>query len=144
MKFLWFQDFGKTPTYLEKRKQEIAKAQEEYDRYVQEHFRQGAMQQLSEQERCEILAGLKTNWEQIHHEYQVNNALVQVYDFAALMMKLGPQSLQLFVLLIWQGLSVVTDTAPKKTRKERLEAEMRQLERDIETIEKYRTIYIAN
>jgi len=44
----------------------------------------------------------------------------------------------------YQGLSVVTDTAPKKHRKERMEAEMKQLERDIETIEKHRTIYIAN
>lgn len=44
----------------------------------------------------------------------------------------------------YQGLSVVTDTAPKKARKERMEAEMKQLERDIETIEKHRVIYIAN
>lgn len=44
----------------------------------------------------------------------------------------------------YQGLSVVTDTAPKKARKERMEAEMKQLERDIETIEKHKVIYIAN
>ena len=87
-------------------------AQEEYDAYIAEHFRRGAMQCLSEQERQEILDGLKCNWERLHHEYQ--------------------------------GLSVVTDTAPKKNRKERMEAEMKQLERDIETIEKHRVIYIAN
>ena len=29
------------------------------------------MQQLTDEERREILAGLKANWEQIHHEYQV-------------------------------------------------------------------------
>ena len=44
----------------------------------------------------------------------------------------------------YQGLSVVTDTAPKKARKERMEAEMKQLERDIETIEKHKVIYISN
>lgn len=44
----------------------------------------------------------------------------------------------------YQGLSVVTDTAPKKARKERMETEMKQLERDIETIEKHKVIYIAN
>ena len=44
----------------------------------------------------------------------------------------------------YQGLSVVTDTAPKKNRKERMEAEMKQLERDIETIERHKVIYIAN
>jgi len=110
--FVHKKDFGKTPVYLEHRKQEMAKAQEEYNRYVAEHFQRGAMQSLSSREREEILNGLKANWEQIHHEYQ--------------------------------GLSVVTDTAPKKNRKERMEAEMKQLERDIETIEKHGVIYIAN
>ena len=44
----------------------------------------------------------------------------------------------------YQGLSVVTDTAPKKARKESLEAQMKQLERDIETTEKHKIIYIAS
>ena len=44
----------------------------------------------------------------------------------------------------YQGLSVVTDTAPKKNRKERMEAEMNQLERDIELLEKHSNIYIAS
>lgn len=43
----------------------------------------------------------------------------------------------------YQGLSVVTDTAPKKARKESLEAQMKQLERDIETMEKHKVIYIS-
>lgn len=106
------QDYGETPIYLAKRQKEIKRAQEEYDAYVAEHFRRGAMHQLSSDERAQILGGLKKNWEEIHHQYQ--------------------------------GLSVVTDTAPKKNRKERMEAEMKQLERDIESIEKHRVIYIAN
>jgi len=44
----------------------------------------------------------------------------------------------------YQGLSVVTDTAPKKNRKERMEAEMNQLEKDIDLLEKHSNIYIAN
>jgi hypothetical protein len=44
-------DFGKIPDYLEKRKQEIEQAQIEYDAYIRERFRQGAMKQLSEHER---------------------------------------------------------------------------------------------
>ena len=44
----------------------------------------------------------------------------------------------------YQGLSVVTDTAPKKNRKERMEAAMKQLERDIEMLERHRVIYVAN
>ena len=87
-------------------------AQEEYNAYVAEHFRRGAMNQLTHDERDRILDGLKKNWEEIHEQYQ--------------------------------GLSVVTDTAPKKNRKERMEAEMKQLERDIESIDKHKVIYIAN
>ncbi|XP_053266069.1 enkurin [Podarcis raffonei] len=44
----------------------------------------------------------------------------------------------------FQSLSVEIDTLPKKLHKERLEAEMKQLEHDIQTIEKHRIIYIAN
>ncbi|KAM4687341.1 enkurin [Discoglossus pictus] len=44
----------------------------------------------------------------------------------------------------YQSLSVVIDTPPKKAHKERLEAEMRHLERDIELIERHKIIYIAN
>lgn len=106
------QDFGETPQYLLKRREEIRRAQEEYDAYIAEHFRRGTMKQLTREEREHILAGLKANWEEIHKEYQ--------------------------------GLSVVTDTAPKKNRKERMEAEMKQLERDIQVIEKHTQIYIGN
>lgn len=111
-KYVNKKEFGKTPAYLERRKAEVERAQQEYDAYVQERFQQGAMKSLTEQQRQDILDGLKKNWEELHHQYQ--------------------------------GLSVVTDTAPKKARKERMEAEMKQLERDIETIEKHKVIYIAN
>lgn len=43
----------------------------------------------------------------------------------------------------YQGLSVITDTAPKKARKERMEAEMKQLEKDIELIERHQRLYIS-
>ena len=33
------QDFGNTPMYIERRKEEIQRAQDEYDQYVAEHFR---------------------------------------------------------------------------------------------------------
>lgn len=44
----------------------------------------------------------------------------------------------------YQGLSVVTDTPAKKARKERMEANMKQLEKDIEQIEKHPIIYVDN
>nr|XP_015207455.1 PREDICTED: enkurin isoform X1 [Lepisosteus oculatus] len=111
-KFVKKKDYGHTPEYLLQRKEEVRRAQEEYDEYVKERLRQGAMKQLSEEERETVLQGLKQNWEVLHRQYQ--------------------------------GLSVVTDTTPKKNRKERLELQMKQLEGNIELVEKHKTIYIAN
>ncbi|KAG8573666.1 hypothetical protein GDO81_012488 [Engystomops pustulosus] len=111
-KYIKKKDYGSTPEYLAKRNEEVRRAQEEYDAYVRQRLRMGAMKQLSEEERQSVLEGIKKNWDQLHHEYQ--------------------------------GLSVVIDTPPKKAHKERLEAEMRQLERDIDMIERHKVIYIAN
>ena len=99
------------PQYLEHRKEEMSVAQREYEEYIQESMRRGQMDQIERDKREELLAGLKKNWEELHHQYQ--------------------------------GLSVVTDTATKKARKERMEAAMKQLEKDIELIERHRVIYIA-
>ncbi|CAG5134770.1 unnamed protein product [Candidula unifasciata] len=105
-------EFGEVPVYLTKRREEVKRAQDEYDQYVAESFKRGALRQLTEEERGAILDGLKANWEDIQDQYQ--------------------------------GLSVVTDTIPKKCRKERLEAQMKQLEKDIELFEKHKIIYIGN
>jgi len=111
LKYVKKGNYGETPNYLTKRKEEAEQAQEEYDHYVKDSMRKGAMKELNGEERQMTIAGLKCNWEEIHHQYQ--------------------------------GLSVVTDTAPKKNRKERMEAEMNQLEKDIELLEKHPKIYIA-
>lgn len=110
-KYCQKQEYGKVPSYLEQRKKEMGEAQEEYDRYVAESLQRGQMEKVQQEEREVLLAGLKKNWEELHHQYQ--------------------------------GLSVVTDTAPKKARKERMEAEMKQLEKDIELVERHKMIYIA-
>ncbi|XP_030908385.1 enkurin isoform X3 [Melopsittacus undulatus] len=44
----------------------------------------------------------------------------------------------------FQGLPVEMDTIPKKLNKEKLEIQMKQLEHDIDVIEKHKIIYIAN
>ncbi|XP_043945770.1 enkurin [Protopterus annectens] len=111
-KYLKKKDYGKVPNYLVQKNEEIKQAQEEYDAYIKERLRQGAMKQLSDAEREDMLQGLKKNWEELHHEYQ--------------------------------GLSVVIDTLPKKFHKEKLELEMKQLEKDIDLIERHKIIYIAN
>lgn len=41
-------------------------------------------------------------------------------------------------------LSVVIDTVPKKHRKERMEADMKQLEKDVELFELHPVIYVTN
>jgi len=110
--FVHKKEFGEVPMYLTKRKEEVKRAQEEYDQYISEQIRRTALRQLTNDERAAIIDGLKANWEDIQDQYQ--------------------------------GLSVVTDTAPKKNRKERMEAQMKQLERDIELFEKHKVIYIGN
>ncbi|XP_042187987.1 enkurin [Callorhinchus milii] len=111
-KYLKKKDFGKTPQYITERKEEVKRVQEEYDAYVKEYMRKGAMKQLTEEERDAVLQGLKKNWEELHHEFQ--------------------------------GLSVVIDSLPKKNNKLRLEASMKNLEKDIDLIERHKTIYIAH
>merc|ERR1712004_615558 len=63
-------DFGSTPNYIVKRADEMRRAQEEYDLYVKEHMRRGAMKQVGGAEHEEILMGLKQNWEEAMLQYQ--------------------------------------------------------------------------
>lgn len=111
-KYIKKKDYGQTPEYLQQRHEEAQREQEEYDNYVKERMKEGAMKQLPEEERQQILQGLKKNWDELHHQFQ--------------------------------KLSLVIDTASKKHKKEHLEIKMKQLEKDIELMERYRIIYIAN
>merc|ERR1712216_880285 len=102
--------YGKVPQYLEKVKGEI---QDEYNyimrmQEAQEEADQdgnfGRTRMISENERGEMLNGLKTNWDRINKAYQT--------------------------------LSFTLDTPAKKQRKEEFEAQLEQLERDIERLSK--------
>ena len=44
----------------------------------------------------------------------------------------------------FQRLSVITDTIPKRQHKQRLENQMKLLEKDIDLLEKHQIIYIAD
>merc|ERR1712046_452010 len=111
--------YGKVPAYLEKVKGEI---QDEYnyimqmqdaggmdESYGMEDEGYGQTRMLSENERHEMLAGLKTNWDRINKAYQT--------------------------------LSFTLDTPAKKQRKEEFEAQLEQIERDIERLSK-RNVFI--
>jgi hypothetical protein len=105
-------DFGSTPNYIIQRKEETSKAQAEYEAYMAEYFKKGALRTMSEDEREAILNGLKQNWDELHHKYQ--------------------------------SLSVVTDTIPKRIKKEKLETDMKLLEKDIDLLQRHQLIYIAD
>jgi hypothetical protein len=104
-------DFGQTPEYIKRRMEEMQRAQDEYDVYVKEHMRRGAMKQLTQQEHDEILNGLKRNWDE--------------------------------AMLAYQALPVVCDNLYRKHSKEKLEAQLKNIERDIELFEKHSMIYVA-
>ncbi|CAL1597462.1 unnamed protein product [Knipowitschia caucasica] len=111
-KYIKKKDFGKVPVYLLRHNAEKQKAQEEYDNYVKEQREKQAMKQLSEEERLDILEGLKQSWSRVHHEYQ--------------------------------GMPLIIETISKRAHKERLEADMKRLEKDIEKFERFKIIYIAD
>merc|ERR1719313_811501 len=100
--------YGKVPAYLEKVKAEI---QDEYNyiQQMQEAYEEEGddgcrTRALSNEERLEMVEGLKTNWDRINKAYQT--------------------------------LSFTLDTPAKKQRKEEFEAQLEQIERDIEKLSK--------
>ena len=50
-KYVKKKNYGKTPHYLSRRKEEVAAAQAEYDEYVRDSMKRGAMKELSVNER---------------------------------------------------------------------------------------------
>nr|XP_015098747.1 enkurin isoform X1 [Vicugna pacos] len=69
-KYINKKDYGVTPEYICKRNKEAKKAQEEYDNYIQENLRKGAIKRVSDEEREAVLQGLKKKWEEVHKEFQ--------------------------------------------------------------------------
>lgn len=105
-------DFGRVPEYIVDRKDESVRARQEYEAYMNEYFKKGALRTMSDEERNAILEGLKRNWDELHHQFQ--------------------------------SLSVVIDTIPKRIKKEKLENDMKMLEKDIELLQRHQLIYIAD
>ncbi|KAG7272302.1 hypothetical protein CRUP_014187 [Coryphaenoides rupestris] len=67
--FVKTNDYGETPEYLQQLMEEQQRAQEEYNRYVSDRMREGAMKQLSGEEHAAILEGLNQNWEGVNRQY---------------------------------------------------------------------------
>ena len=62
------QDFGKLPQYLINRNQEVKAAQERYGEYVAEEMRARALEQVGDQQRAELLRGLKAKWDDLREK----------------------------------------------------------------------------
>lgn len=104
--YLKKEDYGKVPRYLTHIKNDI-EAEYDYIRQLQEQEEEerSAMQrELPEGERQQLINGLKAKWEQINTEYQATTHLT------------------------------VLDTTGKVFRKERYEAQLSQIEKDIEKL----------
>mmetsp|Transcript_123668 Transcript_123668/g.385071 ORF Transcript_123668/g.385071 Transcript_123668/m.385071 type:complete len:276 (+) Transcript_123668:75-902(+) len=104
--YLHKEDYGKTPKYLSHIKKDIER---EYD-YIRQLEQQREDQSrpmvrpLDEEERKSLIEGLKAKWEQVNTEYQATTHLTKLDSFG------------------------------KIKRKEKYEAELSQIEKDIEKL----------
>mmetsp|Transcript_54174 Transcript_54174/g.155660 ORF Transcript_54174/g.155660 Transcript_54174/m.155660 type:complete len:274 (+) Transcript_54174:128-949(+) len=106
--YLKKQDYGKVPNYLHAVKKDI---QGEYDyiNQLQQQYEQDNAAQvhpMDDEERYMILEGLKSKWEAVNTQYQGETHIM------------------------------IMDTRGKKYRKEKHEAELAQIEKDIEKLSK--------
>lgn len=105
--------------------------------------------------RQQLLQGLKANWDRLHHEFQVSadsrslGGDIPSRCYFLMRVELARVFLCTFLLLILmhppaapQGLSVVTDTVAKRNRRNRLEAQLNEIEADINLLEKHSHILI--
>ena len=54
----------------------MEKAKQEYQNYVSDYFRRGAMREMTDQERQTIIDGLKQQWEDVHHDFQTLSVII--------------------------------------------------------------------
>ncbi len=55
---IFFQNFGEVPVYIKTRRADMEKSKQEYQAYVSDYFRRGAMREMDENERQTIIDGL--------------------------------------------------------------------------------------
>merc|ERR1712178_90246 len=98
--------YGRTPAYLAKIQGDI-EAEYKYIRQLQlqeEEERKSQVRVLSQEEKDGLISGLKAKWEQVNTDYQATTHLTKL------------------------------DTIGKVKRKEKYEAELSQIEKDIEKL----------
>ena len=119
LNYLRKEDYGKIPEYLTKVKEEIRREQDMIDKYVKEQLGEVEKEperfdEIPEHERLDLIAALKAKWDFVNANYQKITHLVRL------------------------------DTTGQVRRKEQLEAELKQLETDIERLSKAGALLIRN
>lgn len=104
------EDFGKVPSYLNQVKEEIRRENEMIEKYVKEQMGEverepDSYEEISNDERAELIASLKAKWDSVNANYQKITHLV------------------------------LLDTAGQIRRKEQYEKQLSQLENDINKLQ---------
>jgi hypothetical protein len=111
--YLSKEDYGKVPSYLKHIKADI-ESEYDYIRQLQnqeEEMRGGQARLMSDDEKAKMILGLKAKWEQVNTDYQATTHLTKL------------------------------DTIGKVKRKEKYEAELSQIEKDIGKLNR-KNIYV--
>jgi len=111
--YLHKEDYGKVPAYLAQVKGDI-EAEYDYIRQLQdqeENYRNGQSRMLTDDDKHQLITGLKAKWEAVNTDYQATTHLTKL------------------------------DTIGKVKRKEKYEAELQQIEKDIEKLNR-KNIYV--
>jgi len=111
--YLHKEDYGKVPQYLHKIKGDI-EAEYQYIQQLQDqedNMRRNQSRVLSDDEKHQLILGLKAKWEAVNTDYQATTHLTKL------------------------------DTIGKVKRKEKYEAELQQIEKDIEKLNR-KNIYV--
>mmetsp|Transcript_12940 Transcript_12940/g.19467 ORF Transcript_12940/g.19467 Transcript_12940/m.19467 type:complete len:255 (+) Transcript_12940:91-855(+) len=118
LNYLEKEDYGKVPEYLTHVKEEVRRENEMIDQYINEQMGTTAQEpdkyeELSEEEREELIYQLKLKWNEVNTKYQKITHLVRL------------------------------DTLGQLRRKEQMEAQLKQLESDIERISRAGPVLIS-
>jgi hypothetical protein len=117
LNYLKKEEYGKKPAYLDQVKDEIRRENEMIEKYVKEQMGEieeapVVYEQMSDEEAVELLIALKNKWTAVNREYQKITHLV------------------------------LLDTTGQVRRKEQYEAELTQLEKDIDKLSRASSILI--
>ena len=155
-------DFGKVPTYIKKLKKSKLEDEKRWEHEQQEIIRRREMMKLQDQERDAILQVKFDLW-QFHRKDFVLN--YYIFPISNLYTQFSISYVVIFNYSIWiefyknfqglrtnwselhhlyQGLSLLTDTLPKKNRREKIESQLDELEKFIELLDKHPVIIITD